>query len=236
MKEKQKTTHKLDLRAPFPERKKQATKIHCVECNHEIPAADISLPDKLAKCGSCNTVFSFRDVVMPLLGKKKVRQELIRPEGIELFQFQDELDISIQQPITVGEILGISFFPFIAFATTIAHFIDGIPMAIPMAFWIGALYCIYVILFRSKHKIYLTIDRQNLTIAWRPNKLRKEIDQVYVKPQDGGHSVMMILNGKDGQKHVRLIRSIKGVSQAHYLEQEIERQLGIVNREVPEEG
>ena len=45
----------------------------------------------------------------------------------------------------------------------------------------------------------------------------------------------MILNGIEGQKHVPLIPVLGSLSKARYLEQEIEKHLGIIDREVLEE-
>ena len=60
-------------------------------------------------------------------------------------------------------------------------------------------------------------------------------DRLYLKPSaDGiGISIHMIINGLDGQKHVKLI-TINTISKAKYLEQEIEKYLNIIDREVPE--
>ena len=45
----------------------------------------------------------------------------------------------------------------------------------------------------------------------------------------------MIVNGLEGQRHIRLIPSLNSLSKARYLEQEIEKYLGIIDREVLEE-
>lgn len=45
----------------------------------------------------------------------------------------------------------------------------------------------------------------------------------------------MIINGADGQKHIVLISKVLSLSKAKHLEQEIEKHLGIIDREVLEE-
>ena len=45
----------------------------------------------------------------------------------------------------------------------------------------------------------------------------------------------MIVNGFDGQKHVKLTQTMARLPKAQYLEQEIERHLGIVDKKVSEE-
>ena len=94
----------------------------------------------------------------------------------------------------------------------------------------------------SKHKIHIGIDNRFLSIERRPKKFIQdklyainEIDQIYTKKLDGLNAVYMIVNGDNGQKHVKLITRLDSLSKARYLEQEIEKHLGIVDREVPEE-
>ena len=45
----------------------------------------------------------------------------------------------------------------------------------------------------------------------------------------------MIVNDLKGQKHVELIKSVNSRTKAKYIEQEIEKQLGITDRRVPDE-
>ena len=66
-----------------------------------------------------------------------------------------------------------------------------------------------------------------------------DIDQLYVKTivSDGvTYSVCLIRNGPDGMKHIPLITSLKSHSKALFLEQEIEKHLGIIDREVKEDS
>ena len=51
----------------------------------------------------------------------------------------------------------------------------------------------------------------------------------------GYYTIHMIINGLEGQKHEKLM-TVKTLSKAKYLEQEIERYLKISDREVPEAG
>jgi len=45
----------------------------------------------------------------------------------------------------------------------------------------------------------------------------------------------MIVDDPNGQKHVELIKSVNSRTQAKYIEQEIEKYLGIKDRRVPDE-
>ena len=81
-----------------------------------------------------------------------------------------------------------------------------------------------------------------MNISWRPKKFIKDqqfnikdIDQIYTRSVSGLSSIFMIVNGIDGQKHIKLIQGLDSLSKARFLEQEIERHLGIVDRNIPEE-
>ena len=45
----------------------------------------------------------------------------------------------------------------------------------------------------------------------------------------------MLINGLDGQKNIKLIPNLDSKSKALYMEQEIEKHLGIIDRAVVEE-
>ena len=219
-------------------------KICCPSCHAETPADNININDKIAKCNDCNIVFPFHAEVAGFVNPAKVKHEIIRPEGIDLFYFEDDLDITIQQPLTALEVIAVSLLPTFAILFTLIYFTKGIPVFWPVAFWLPTLYSIINLINRPKHKIYLTIDDRNLAIKWRPKKFVKdrsfpiqEIDQIYAKSSPGlPGAVYMVINGVNGQKHVPLISGLDSLSKARYLEQEIERHLGIADRPVPEES
>jgi hypothetical protein len=223
------------------------TNVSCPSCGTETPADNININDKIAKCGQCNAIFPFQDTVASFqLNKKKKKQEIARPEGIETIQFQDELDITVQQPFPTGSL--IFLFPIILFAIifTFAALITGkVPLALGVFFWLTSIYPLITVLNRSKHKIYLNITSHYLSVKWRPKKMVRDqnydvqdIEQLYVKfnPMTNHHVLFMIVNTLDGQKHVKLINGVDSLSKAKYLEQEIERHLNIEDREVLEEA
>ena len=94
-----KEPHKLKLKKIDLKKEQDFHKISCPSCQNEILAADLNINDKIAKCSKCNVVFSFQHTVNNLFTHQpKVKQEIIRPEGIDLFHFREELEITIQQP------------------------------------------------------------------------------------------------------------------------------------------
>ena len=241
----QKELQKLKLQELKPEFPETYKKICCPSCDHEVQADQININDKIAKCTNCNGVFSFEEELQAIKSPKVAKQEVLRPEGINIFEYQGELELTIQQPLHAIDIIPLVFLPMFAFIFTGIFFSEGISIWFPLASWALVFYFIVNIINRSKHKIFIHIDDAYVSIQHRPRKFNKdkkfrinEIDQIYTKKYASSnyYAVYMILNGLDGQKHVKLIPYISSGSKARYIEQEIEAHLGIEDRQVPEES
>jgi len=218
-------------------------KITCPSCNTEAAAEHINIQDKIAKCGGCNAVFPFQEEVNQLLEQTTPtppKQTILRPEGIEVFQFNRELELTFKKPFSGWLIPALMFFPFCAIMLTISYITIGtIPILLPIAFWMPALLFIYRAIVRATARI--TIDKQFLNISQR-NRINTqeksypllEVDQLYIKklPNQPGYSLNAIINSKSGSKHVTLVPYLKSHSKVMYLEQVIEKHLGIIDREI----
>ncbi len=234
---------KLELKEIKKEFPKVYKKVYCPSCEEEVIADDLNLQNSIAKCGSCNIIFSIEEEVESVKTKKEMKQEIFRPEGIDLFHYKDDLDITIQQHIQGLDVAGLIFMPTLAFFSFVLHFAKGIPILIPVIFTLGALFFIYRALNYSNNKTYIDINNRSLSIKYRPRHFKKdktfdanEIDQLYVRHAvdgSGYYSIYMIINGLEGQKHEKLI-TVNTLSKAKYLEQEIERYLNIEHRKVAE--
>lgn len=215
-------------------------RVSCPSCNSIVKADNLNINDKVAKCNNCDVVFSFENVINNLAKPKKVKQEILKPEGIDLFQYGDDLDISVQQQESAFDIILILLMlvplPFIVFyaegKTSLINLI--------MSILVGIIPFVNLFLLK-RHRVFVNIDRNHLVIEHKPKKFHKnlkvnvsDIDQLYVKNYSGYYNVYMITNGVEGQKHQRIIWT-KSLSKARYLEQEIERHIGIKDRQVPEE-
>ena len=236
-----KEASKLELKEIKKDSPKEFKKIQCPSCHGEINADHLNLQNIIAKCGSCNVIFSIEKEVESLKTKNEMKQDIFRPEGIELFHFKDDLEITVKQHIQGWDAFGIIFAPFLAAFTIFIYFTKGCPAFIPISLTLGALYFIYKAFNYSKYKTFIDINDKYLNIYHRPKNLRKdqsyeasEIDQLYLKyAPDGQLGVYMIINGLKGQQHRKLI-NVNTISKAKYLEQEIERYLNIEDRKVPE--
>ena len=243
--EQYKPAEKLELREIKRKVSRKFLKVLCPACEREVNADNLNLQNSIAKCNNCNVIFSIEDEVEDVKTKKEVKQEILRPEGIELFYFDDDLEITIQQHVQGVDAFGLVFLPIIAVFSIIIFFIGKHPISpyIPILSSLGALFFIYRCLNYSANKTYIDINNKSLSIINRPKNLKKdkhytvdEIDQLYLKQSSSGtgyYTIYMIINGEEGQTHKRLL-TVNTLSKAKYLEQEIERYLHIEDRKVPE--
>jgi len=250
--EEYKYKEKLDLRK-IDQQAQQIQKITCPACATNIPADDLNIKTSIAKCNSCDGIFSFQEEANRLSNEQSISQEIFQPEGVTLSHFKNELDISVKQPWTNLEKFLLPIFPFLIMFSP-AFFIEMIPPdalnpVILITFLVLSLIGYFVYLFmRRKHKIYIHIDEQHLSVERRPKKFIKDkryaiqdIDQVYIKNivsagTPKGSAIFMIVNEPTGQKHIELISNVDSRSKAKYIEQEIEKYLGIKDRRVPDEN
>ena len=244
-KDQYKPIEKLELGVLKEELPKLFQKVSCPSCEQEVIADNLNLQSSVAKCSNCNVIFSIEKEVESVKLKKEIKQEIFRPEGIDLFYFKEDLDITVQQHVQGLDAYGIVFFPSLAFLSLLVFFGDKHTMSpfIPIAFVLGSLYYLYKVLNYSKNKTYITVNSKSLSIKSRPKNFKKDknydasdIDQLYLKLAGDGsgyYTIYMILDSLEGQKHQKLL-TVNTLSKAKYLEQEIERYLQIEDRVVPE--
>lgn len=235
--EQYKSVEKLELK----EIQKEFKKVHCPSCEEEVGSDNINLQNSVAKCSSCNVVFSIEEELESVKNNNQIKQETIRPEGIDLFYYKDDLEIAVQQHIHGIDAFGVIIFPLLSFFSLLIYFLKEIPAIVPIVLTTGAVYFIYKAFNYSNNKTYLDINHNSLTKKSRPKNLKKDrtfdagdIDQLYLKNANDGYphySIYMIINGLEGQKHEKLL-TVNTLSKAKYLEQEIERHLNIQNRKV----
>jgi len=86
-----------DLELP----KEKGLKVNCPSCDHEAVYDDININDKIAKCSGCNTVYSFsQSIAQVVQDDALISEEISRPEGGEINYFQNEMEISLSQPLS----------------------------------------------------------------------------------------------------------------------------------------
>lgn len=230
---------------PTTKPKKNIILVNCPSCNASPTIENINIHDKIVKCGSCATVYSFEQEVKLLaqLNEKKEQEIVVRPAGIEKSYFHDELELSMKQPTGGMWIVLASSMVFFAGLFYLVHLDKGIPI-----YWTAVMVGLALPFFYKywnspNEKIYTTIDEEYLTIQYRPKNFVKdkfiatrEIEQLYTKTLASNYfSLYAVLNTREGQKHVLLIKYLETRNNARYIELEIEKYLGIEDRRLPEE-
>ena len=244
-----KPVEKLELPKIKKEFPKPFKKVNCPSCSKDVGAENINLQNSLAKCGGCDVIFSIEEEVASLKPKEEMKQEFFRPEGIDLFYFKDDLEISIEGHPNNWDISWFGFFLLVTGIALLLHFDKGYSFIIPLLSILGTLYFTYKLFNYKKNRVYIDVSDHGLTINGRPNNYKKEqtflaeeIDQIYLKNSATQASMKgtlyldlyLIINGPKGQYHEQLL-AVSTLAKAKYLEQEIEKYLGIENRKVPEE-
>ena len=232
----------------------ESKKISCPNCGHSASASDINIQDKIAKCVSCDEVFSFQNALQSLLDnsslKEKRKPRLGKQMDVDIFEYKGELSISITN-FTDWIAIIIFFVSIIGIIGTIGSIDDFGMSVLPfgISFFMILAYSIFRFLSWRKNKTYIDVDDQYLYVKNRPRNFKKDkaytishIRQFYSKNMPGheGHSsgyfhVWMIYDGPEGEQHVKVTPYLRSRSRALYIEQELEKYLDLADEEVPEE-
>jgi len=230
---------------PTTKPEKNIIPVNCPSCNTPPDMEHINIHDKIAKCGSCATVYSFEQEVKHLkqINDKVEKENIARPVGIEKSYFHEELELSMKQP-TGGMWIALTLFTvFFAGLFYLLAVKKGHSIYLPTGTAALALCFFYKYWKSPNEKLYAVIDEEFLSIEYRPKNFVKDkviktrqIEQLYTKTLASNYySLYAVLNTPEGQKHERLIQYIDTRNKARYIELELEKYLGIEDRRLPEE-
>ena len=211
--------------------------VYCPNCYSALNAEAINIHDKIAKCISCNIVFAFELDQAKIIDPRPFPEEILRPEGVDIFRYKGELDFTFSESYNDGSAALVFILSLFTLFLTFAHFNSGLAIWVPILAFLFTGIAIQRAVIRSK--IILSIDQQNLSLKKRPKKMQQDqvypihkIDQIYIQKMDGTdyYDLYMIINTLKEKKHIQLVRGLETHSKAKYLEQEIENHLGIEDR------
>ena len=241
MKQKYKDRYKpLDLE--FTE-EKDFTLINCPKCSCETPSANIDLAEKLAKCDNCNALFSIMDKVVKFQSTE-ASEEVSKPVGVDILEYNGQLELTLNQPVSIFHTISASLSPLLAFVFLGIYSDSGKSLLIylSLAFAFAFAYSLINLIRYKLNKIYVLVTQDDLSIEYRPKNFisdkmysSENIEQLFVKKDHNGLCLQMIVNESEGQKTEKLIGRFTDITKAKYIEQEIERYLGIKNKKVPGE-
>lgn len=226
--------------------------ISCTNCGAEIPSKNVNINRMVATCARCNAVFSFADQISggdePASNKPL---DIPTPKGWKIESTGYEL--ILRQPWLNPQIGFLTFFTVLWNGFMLAWF--GIALA--TGSW-GMLGCgtihaaigmllAYLVLTSYINSTVITISPYLVKVRYGPLPWfgNKQIDatglkQLYVKEQrhEGEDSVSYTYDVHyitTDYKHEKLIGGLQQSEFARYIEQEIERYLGIKDQQVPGE-
>lgn len=224
--------HEVDLESKSTQ---DFTSIDCPSCQKPVPADHININDKIAKCGDCAVVFSIDQNLKSLTKLASKKQNLLRPEGIDIYEFKRGVDIEVMQPAAPIEIIPYTVIPLFFVFSILIYFKDGISVLWPVMSFLLNVVLVGYLVKREQHKVNIQIGETDLTVEWRPNKLMSkhkfhlsDIKQFYVKQ----NHIFIVMDGLDGSKHINLIPGLNNLTKAHFLEQELERYLNITDSSI----
>ncbi len=227
---------------------KNFTFIDCPSCTSHVESDNININDKIAKCNSCNAVFPIHEELNSLLTKLKKIEIYEQPKGVEKYQLGDELELTLQQSVSLLEILVLTIFPFFAVIAFAAFTKGKAPIWISLAAMTPVILATLSLINLKRHKTQLIVTKEKLIVEHRPKKFRADliyscidIKQLYsYKYMDSNGSqaygVKVVLNGLDGEEHKKLLGGLQSLRHAKYVEQEIEEFLSIENKKMLEES
>lgn len=239
---------KLDLASASEQENEKYSFIDCPNCGNQVNATGINLNQLIATCNSCNALFSVEEDVAKLKTKVKLNQEFDQPVEVEKFYFGNELDLSVSQSISGLEGIAAYLFPFLALMGGLLYYKGKITFIFPLICLIIFAVGLISLINLKKHRTQIKVTEDDVIVENRPKKLRKDkrfnsrdINQLYVfthpNASDGStnYGLKIVVDGVEGQTHQQLLKGLKTLREAKFIEQEIEKHLKIVNKKMLEE-
>jgi hypothetical protein len=225
--------------------------INCRYCASEIPAANINLDNLLAKCANCNAVFNIAGEVGMSSGEKPKqfkRDNVPMPKYVQVDEGFEELKITrkwftlYQVPLVFFAVFWNGFMLLwygIALTTR-----QGQMATFGLLHLAVGLFLIYLVATNFINETLITVNNQSIDIkhgpipAWGNKTLNpSDIAQIYCKEviSRGRRSTTITYEVSaimHDQRRESLLTGLYNPEQALYIEQEIERFLGIQNQDV----
>jgi len=225
--------------------------IYCRQCGAPIKSNNINLDNLMAKCDECNAVFSFADMYDDVSSKKEKRDQVLMdipmPDGINIDNSGSRL--LIRRNWFHWSMLFLGGFAVVWNGMIWGFFIpnfsrfDDAPTFFMVPFVLVGVYLIVHVVSSLVNHTDIEVDVQAVQIAHKPIPFPgryidcANIDQLYTKrnvhrgENSTTYTYSLHVVTADG-KNQKLIGNLQNSDQALFIEQEIERFLGIENRPV----
>lgn len=219
--------------------------IYCRNCGVQVAEENIDKAQRLVKCGSCNSIFSIQGL-FPEQPMSRPKPEIPLPEGIKVVHDEEGFKIIRDWTKVYGILLG-AFAGFWGFAAvrgiqSISVLTPGNIFTIVLTL-LPALIAGYCAAAFFRNKTTITVGHTNIKLTQAPlpmpypgNKSFKlcSIKQLYIRERISYSSKsrtknyfydLHLIDG--GNRHLKILSSLRSKEQALYIEQEIEQYLGI---------
>jgi len=225
--------------------------ITCQSCGAEIPASDIALERAIAKCPRCNNVFSIADKLPPPIPQAIVKPNVALPKQMKIEEQPNELRIyrkwwSNKMIVLIPFAVFWDGFMVAWYSISLSHGQWGMAAFGTIHLLVGI--CItYYLVGAIKNTTLVRVNQNGFDVSHGPipfpgiNRLVPgTLDQVYCKEKvrhgKGGpsYSYEVYAVTKEG-KEEKIVSSLATSEQALFMEQAIEKYLGIKDRPMPGE-
>lgn len=226
-------------------------KLYCKECGSLIPADDMNISAMTAKCGKCNSVFSFSDQIggaSSFEEKSARRAPVPLPKGVEVDEQNGKLLISLKWFrwsnlfMTFFTIIW-DCFMIVWFGVSIGTGAYGMALFGSLHGAVG-IYLTYTVLANYLNRTRITVDREYVTVKIGPlpwpgnHHIRSsDITQLYSKSvmtrnRNSSSEHFEVHAVLKNRTHLCLAKTLEEMEQAFYIEQKIEDFLKIEDEPV----
>lgn len=230
--------------------------LSCPSCAALIDASNIDLPSGMAKCALCHSVFPFRDAMTPVTLSSSMSQDAREEVGLpDRFQIERGDPLVISWPwrsadgglqVAFMSIFLVFWFGFLLVWNGIALASGAYGMMIFSLFHVVIGVVVGVSMLRTMlNTTTITVARSRLTIdigpvpaAGKLNVASSSIEQLFVVSREHRgkrgrrwHTFDVMARTKDGREQ-KIVAALGSERQAWFLEQQLEKKLGLVDRPV----
>lgn len=224
-------------------------KLKCPDCEIPIMDKQVNIEKALVKCDHCEGVFSLEEE--DFFNRRK--PYVVIPRGIEAYHTLDSMEIDVSWRRTSG--LGfltvftlfwdfiVSLFLILALSSGDYSIFWGMGLhlivAVGLTYWVIATFVNHTYIFVDAEKV--EIEYGPLPIPfWSENKFSVgDFEQIYVERYQSGktnnqpnYSFKVMAKVRHRKTAVQLIKGLKRLDHAQYIEQEIEHFLKIKDEKV----
>lgn len=234
----------------------QLVDLRCENCGEIIPANGINQDQRLARCQTCDSLFSIEE--MAFEKRRRGFPIFLVPDGTDVLKLPDSLEISTswlrasRKDKLKFDFIFTTFFSLVSFVAFFAGMLAGSWLFIIFCafFVVASLILLYMFLGNLVNRTIIRVDEQFLSIrhsplkfiAWREHKIVKTtVRQLFVREYNSNRTVNNVPQKTFGiyiqtadQKDIRILEDMNRETSL-FLEQELEEYLGIPDKQVPGE-